>query len=183
MKDRLKSYIDANRDAFDGELPDPAVWDTISKGIAMNQTAPVRTLRRVRWGLAAAVAVIALVGVTLFYHREGPAVAPMTAEVDSTALYNEELYHFSRIIDIKFREVEKIKGDHPELYARFSSDLQKLDTAYQQLKQQLQGPANQEMVLQAMLQDLTLQVNLINQQLGIIQQLKNDSHAKATSHL
>jgi hypothetical protein len=105
-----------------------------------------------------------------------------TASVDES-LYDQELYHFSRIINIKFREIEKIKWVHPELYQRFSADLQKLDTAYRQLKQQLPTQPNQELLLKAMLQNLTLQVDLINRQLGIIEQLKSVSHAMPVTHV
>ena len=105
-----------------------------------------------------------------------------TAAMDEP-LYDQEMSHFSRIINIKFREIEKIKGIHPELYERFSADLQKLDTAYRQLKQQLPTQPNQELLLKAMLQNLSLQVDLISRQLGIIEQLKSVSHAMPVTHV
>lgn len=186
MNDPLKKYIRAHREDFDSEAPDPALWDRISQRIAMNPTASVRSFQ---WGLTAAVVVLAAVCVTLFFHSRSDrnaATATATALQDTTndeALYDQEFYHISRIINIKFKEIEKIKNSQPELYQRFSADIQKLDASYQQLKQQLPTQTNQELLLQAMLQNLTLQVDLINRQLGIIEQLKNESHAKSTTHI
>ena len=188
MKDPLKQYIDTHRDAFDDANPDPRVWEKIAQGIAM-KPAPVRSLRRFPWALAAAAAVLAAVTIPLFFHFRGARAArPETAVVadtatDSTALYDQELYHFTQIVRLKARELEQIKGAHPELYQRFAGDLQKLDSSYQQLRQDLSDQPDQEVVLQAMLQNLTLQVELINRQLDIIEQLKQDSHARTTSQL
>lgn len=187
MNDPLKKYIRAHREDFDSEVPDPAVWDRLSQRIATDAAPPVRSLRSFRRGLLAAAAVVAVICLPLILHtrsdRPQVAVAQTDTAAGDEALYNEELYHFSSIINIKYRELEKIKGDHPELYERFSADLQKLDTAYQQLKAELPNQPNQEVLLQAMLQNLTLQIDLINRQLGIIEQLKNESHARTTTHI
>ena len=140
----------------------------------------MRTQRKLALRAAAVVVAICLPLILHTRSDHPQAVVPIdTAE----SLQDQELYHFTQIINIKFREIQKIKGDHPELYERFSADLQKLDTAYQQLKEELPNQPNQEMLLQAMLQNLTLQIDLINRQLGIIEQLKNESHARTTTHI
>lgn len=186
MNDPLKKYIRAHREDFDSEAPDPAVWDRLSQRIATNATPPVRSLRSFRRGLLAAAAVVAAICLPLILHNRSdrpPAVAQVDTAASEETLYDQEIYHVSQIVNIKFRELEKIKGAHPELYQRFSADLQKLDTAYRQLKDQLPNQSNQELLLQAMLQNLTLQIDLINRQLGIIEQLKNESHARTTTHI
>jgi hypothetical protein len=181
MNDPLKKYIRAHREDFDSEVPDPALWDRLSQRIATNPAAP--SLRSFRRGLLAAAAVVVAISLPLILHTRSD--RPQTvASIDTAgALYDQELYHFTQIVNIKFREIERIKGAHPELYQRFSADLQKLDTAYRQLKDELPNQPNQEVLLQAMLQNLTLQIDLINRQLGIIEQLKNDSHARTTTHI
>lgn len=189
MNDPLKKYIRAHREDFDSEAPDPAVWDRLSQRIAVNVTPPVRSLRSFRRGLVAAAAVVVAISLPLILrtHSDHPqptaAVSITDTAASDEALYDQELYHFTQIVNIKFREIQKIKGAHPELYERFSADLQKLDTAYQQLKAELPNQPNQELMLQAMLQNLTLQIDLINRQLGIIEQLKNESHARTTTHI
>lgn len=209
MNDTLKNYIAAHRDAFDTDKPSAELWSRIEGNIAMKPAAPVVSIRAFRRSLLAAVAVVTAVSVAIFHPNPGDGTAgrsdnnrAIAKEEHSAAtmpgpgtensggsvtvpdsLYDREFYYMSRIIHTKFQEVSKIKEDHPELYDRFASDLRKLDSTYQQLKQQLPGQVNQEMLLQAMLQNLTLQVDLINRQLGIIHQLQKESHEKVTKRI
>ncbi|HLX92631.1 MAG TPA: hypothetical protein VKR32_13160, partial [Puia sp.] len=70
-------------------------------------------------------------------------------------------------------ELKKIKKDEPLLYKQFSSDVYKLDTVYQSLKKQLPKNPNREQLLEAMIQNLQLQMELLNRQLNIIKQINN----------
>jgi len=47
-----------------------------------------------------------------------------------------------------------------------------LDSSYNSLKNQLNATPNREMLLEAMIQNLQLQLNVLNQQLNIINQIK-----------
>ncbi|TDW95774.1 hypothetical protein [Dinghuibacter silviterrae] len=185
MNDPLKKYIKAHRDEFDSEVPGPAVWEHISQRMTM--TSAVRPLRAFRWGMAAAVTVLALISLGLYFQDRGDhsrrVPPPIQTDTTTEASYDQEMGHFSQIITIKYKEIESIKATHPELYRRFTADLQKLDQSYQELKTQLPGQANQEVVLQAMLQNLALQVDLINRQLDIIEQLKSESHVQPVTHI
>jgi hypothetical protein len=197
MQDPLKQYIEDNRSAFDEATPGERVWETIERRLARTPEIPAWTLRHFGGRLAIAAALLGAVSITLFYFfrpdKHPGSVSPLQANTTipqkdqnqngGDTLYSEELYHVAAIIQIKFREMEKIKTDHPELYERFSGDLKNLDNTYQQLKQRLPNEPDQEMLLQAMLQNLMLQVDLINRQLGIIQQIKKDSHEKKSSRL
>jgi hypothetical protein len=201
MSDALKKFISSHRDAFDTELPGEELWKKIERGIATKQAAPILSIRAFRRSLLAAVALVTAVSVVLFHRSPddgmtgsntgrdaamaSPEAKPKTdqAVAPMDSLYTQEMYYFSQIIHTKFLEVSKIRAAHPELYARFSSDLEKLDSTYQQLKQKLPGQVNQEMLLKAMLNNLTLQVNLINRQLDIIQQLKTESHENVTKRI
>lgn len=200
MSDSLKKFIENNRAESDQEEPSPGLWNKLEHQLEKANNTPVLSIKNGLWSVLVAASMLVAVSVLTFRHQISPTQAPQapsspiqdtqnTAATQSTqtiqtggdSLYSQELYHFTQIINIKFKEVEKIKSEHPELYNRFSADIQKLDSSYQQLKQQLPSEANQEMLLKAMLQNLTLQVDLINRQLGIIEELKKESHAKATT--
>ena len=75
------------------------------------------------------------------------------------------------MIELKQSELKQIEKDHPELYQRFVKDMNKLDSSYQALKTELPKNANRELLLEAMIQNLRLQTELLNQQLSIIKQL------------
>jgi hypothetical protein len=61
-----------------------------------------------------------------------------------------------------------------------------LDSSYNTLKDQLSATPNREMLLEAMVQNLQLQLNVLNQQLNIIHQIKEQkkyNHAKTNQNI
>jgi hypothetical protein len=83
------------------------------------------------------------------------------------------------MIEVKQSELKKIQSDQPRLYQEFSSDIERLDSSYNILKTQLPKNPNREQLLEAMIKNLQLQTELLNQQLLIIQKIKN---AKTTNN-
>ncbi len=92
---------------------------------------------------------------------------------------NEEMYHYARLVEIKHRELKTIEKDEPLLYQQFASDVSKLDSVYHNLQMQLPRNPNREQLLEAMLQNLQLQMGLLNHQLDIIKQI---NHSKKTEY-
>ena len=93
--------------------------------------------------------------------------------------YAKEVYHFTQLIELKQNELKQIEKEHPELYSQFVKDIHKLDSSYQVLRAELSANPDPETLLEAMLQNLRLQADLLNQQLTIIKQIKQN---KQTSH-
>ncbi len=92
---------------------------------------------------------------------------------DSNDQYNEELYHYARLVELKQNEIKKIKKDEPLLYQQFAGDFNKLDSTFHILKKQLPVNPNREQILEAMIQNLQYQEALLNQQLNIIKKINN----------
>jgi len=103
--------------------------------------------------------------------------SPATEEGDD--IYKEELYHFAKLVEIKHRELKKIEKDEPLLYKQFAGDVSKLDSVYHSLGEQLSKNPNQEQLLEAMIQNLQLQMRLLNHQLDIIKQI---NHSKKSEY-
>ena len=95
------------------------------------------------------------------------------------ASVNEEMYHYAKLVEIKHRELKAIKKDEPLLYKQFAADVDKLDSVYHGLQEQLPKNPNREQILEAMLQNLQLQMGLLNHQLDIIRQI---NHSKKTEY-
>jgi hypothetical protein len=95
------------------------------------------------------------------------------------AAQNEEMYHYAKLVEIKQKELKTIEKDEPLLYRQFSTDVDKLDSAYHSLQAQLPRNPNREQILEAMLQNLQLQMGLLNHQLDIIKQI---NHSKKTEY-
>lgn len=85
----------------------------------------------------------------------------------------KEMVYYAKIVEIKHDELKKIQKDEPLLYKQFSGDVYKLDSVYQSLKKQLPKNPNREQLLEAMIQNLQLQMELLNHQLQIIKQINN----------
>ena len=85
----------------------------------------------------------------------------------------QEMVYYAKIVDLKHDELKKIKKDEPLLYKQFSGDVYKLDSVYQSLKKELPKNPNREQLLEAMIQNLQLQMELLNRQLHIIKQINN----------
>src|SRR5579863_7172931 len=100
-------------------------------------------------------------------------------KADLSAEQNEEMYHYAKLVEIKQKELKTIEKDEPLLYKQFSMDVNKLDSAYHGLQQQLTKNPNQEQILEAMLQNLQLQMGLLNHQLDIIKQI---NHSKQSAY-
>jgi hypothetical protein len=58
------------------------------------------------------------------------------------------------------------------LYEQFADDIKILDSSYHSLQQQVPGNPNKETLIQAMIQNLQLQIDLLNKQLIITEQIK-----------
>ncbi|HEY8971857.1 MAG TPA: hypothetical protein VIM64_22300 [Puia sp.] len=97
---------------------------------------------------------------------------------DEQSLIREQMVHYSRLVELKQQELKIIEKDEPMLYKQFASDFKELDHAFHNLQFELNDNPNSERVLEAMLQNLQLQMGLLNHQLDVIKQI-NHSKQKA----
>jgi len=109
--------------------------------------------------------------------KDGHDNTPNNPDLDASV--NEEMYHYARLVELKHKELKTIEKDEPLLYRQFASDVNKLDGVYRNLQEQLSTNPNREQLLEAMLQNLQLQMGLLNHQLDIIKQI---NHSKKTAY-
>ncbi|HVU57290.1 MAG TPA: hypothetical protein VHD83_19645 [Puia sp.] len=98
---------------------------------------------------------------------------------DEESIIHEEMKHYVRLVELKHEELKSIEKDEPLLYKQFASDAHKLDSVYHGLQKELPNHPNKEQLLEAMLQNLQLQMGLLNHQLNIIKQI---NHSKKTAY-
>ena len=191
MSNRLEDFIHDNREEFDSEEPRPQLWKNMRSELenAGRQNDKVFHLSFLRWTAAAAI-VIMIIGMFYYMNRQQPVISYASGsqvqydkELDQiNPNYAKQVYHVSQLIEIKQNELKQIEKEHPELYSQFVQDIHKLDSSYQALRAELPANPDPEMLLEAMLQNLRLQADLLNQQLTIIKQIKQNktSHEKDT---
>ncbi|WP_205512526.1 hypothetical protein [Longitalea arenae] len=203
MSKGLEQFIRDNRDQFDTDEPGEQVWQkleqqlTEQKPTAQTQTSKSRkliVLNLLRWTAAAAILVLAGIGIfSLLTNRHTSnntgvvqkgdrsdtpvSNDPLLKEINPN--YAQEVYQFTRLIEDKQNELKAIEKENPTLYRKFVSDINKLDSSYNALKKELPANPNREQLLEAMIENLRLQTEILNQQLSIINQIKaskSDNH-------
>ena len=67
-------------------------------------------------------------------------------------------------------ELKSLTKNDPEMYQEFTKEIAKMDSTYKRLNNNLATSPNQELVLKAMIRNLEMQTEVLNQQLNVIEQ-------------
>lgn len=182
---RLEEFIRDNRNAFDDAKPSGDVWNQIEKTVVptLNNTGSVRTISFAKWSMAAAAMLIISIVIVYYFSSVKTDVTPaaIAGKLDADNMLIPEVNEFTRMIVLKQEELKNVAREQPELYNKFTNDITQLDSAYKALKTQLRVTPNKEMLVEAMIQNLQLQLSVLNQQLNILKQIKQSkeySHEK-----
>lgn len=201
MSKGLEQFMRDNRDQFDTDEPGEQVWKNLEQQLTAgdnteqkrsSQGRIISMLKIFRWSAAAAILILAGIGIySLLNNRpvNGPVVdnrpAQDTPAVNDRLLkeinpgYAKEVVQFTHLIEEKQNELKEIEKENPNLYKMFMADINKLDSSYNALKKELPENPNREQLLEAMIENLRLQTEILNQQLSIINQIKaskSDNH-------
>ncbi|HEX6430778.1 MAG TPA: hypothetical protein VF008_23965 [Niastella sp.] len=209
MSTGLEQFIRDNRDQFDTDEPGEQIWKKLEEQLTdTNQANQKQSSQRrqailftlVRWSAAAAILILAGIGIySLLNNRpaQNPDLVKQPSTSDTPGLndpilkeinpgYAQEVYQFTKLIELKQNELKEIEKENPNLYKKFVADINKLDSSYNALKKELPENPNREQLLEAMIENLRLQTEILNQQLSIINQIKasksnnNESNFKKT---
>jgi len=189
MSDRLKQFIDNNRNDFDAAAPGPKVLQQLKKQLGQGNVAK----KPFQFGFmhwAAMITGVIILSIVLYYStnkvnvRETVKETPQQIEekaIVADPVYANQIDHYQELIGLQRTELQKVEKEQPELYRQFASDINQLDSAYRVLKTTLTNNPNREMLLEAMISNLQLQSDLLNRQLLIIKEIKQKSKAHEKS--
>jgi hypothetical protein len=187
MSRKLEKFIGDNRHEFDDAVPSGKVWENIAEGFGEGKKQKRSLFTPLhRWSIAAAIIITA--GLTTFLMlRNNKTTDPVIVsgkndsvnDINVTAIEAPEVNEFAKLVILKQEELRALAPEQPELYRKFTTDITQLDSSYKSLKSQLNVLPNREMLIEAMIQNLQLQLNVLNQQLNIINQIKQ---SKSNSH-
>lgn len=194
MKSDLENYIRRHRREFDSDTPADHVWKQVEKSIPPNRTVRLFSSRKFyQWTAVAAVFLVMLSSVYILTaekdtDRENISQeniqAPLTnhgalREIRNIAPdYIPQFNRIYQVLETRQTELSHIQKDYPALYEQFQDDLAVLDSSFQLLKNKAMQSPNKDVILQAMIQNLRLQEELLNRQLIIIQQFKNSKKSE-----
>ena len=186
---RLEQFIRDHREEFDGDKPSPQVWTKLDAKLNSGKSGGrLVRMNLLRWSAAAAVLVVVAISVLYFFKGSSEEPAIVSKDNSNEIMeeinpdYAKEVYHFTQLIEIKQSELKKIEKDQPELYKEFLSDITTLDSSYNALKKQLPENPNREQLLEAMIENLRIQTDLLNKQLQIIKKIKQSKQVSDESN-
>jgi hypothetical protein len=193
MSDRLEHFIRGNQDRLSEDAPSEKMWQKINSAIndpEQEKAQPTLFISLRKWAVAASM--LGLVALTVFLinqrNRERAETAWQAGPANNLDIirqidpaYANEVNQFTRIIEVKQTEIKKIEKNYPELYRQFIGDINKLDSMYAILQKELPVNPNREQLLEAMIENLRLQTEVLNQQLTIIKKI-NESKTNSNEN-
>ena len=194
-KDNLERFVRDNREDFDDREPPGDLWQKIANGLGespdqtpTDATAPFRQIHKnpvwsdafkgggfMNWRVAAAVACLLLAG-GFWYANHQYGITRHPEVVAASPVYAKEVAEYTRLIADKRAELQQMTEDDPALYQAFATDMVRLEKSYKSLRADLPQNPNQEVLIQAMIQNLQIQINLLNEQLRVIERIKQQTH-------
>lgn len=164
---RLEDFVKTNRKKMDEFEAPVNLWDKIEEQLDKK---PAKT-KVINLRLFISIAAILLVTiVTGLIFLQQPQKQKIDLDAINSDLARQQVQYIS-LIEGKQDELSQIKKEEPELYKEFSADVKKVEQNYLQLKNSLPTSPNQEQTLKAMVLNLRVQMDILNQQLSIIQQI------------
>lgn len=172
MSKRLEEFIKANKQEFDELEPRMELWNNIEKkmqaGIELPKKREAKTFSLgFVMRVAATVIVVMSISFVLYLRSEKQAGVDMVAINPG---YAKQQTKYISMIANKRTELKTLAKADPQLYKEFSTEIANMDQVYKKLKNELANSPNQELVLRAMVRNLQLQTEILNQQLSVIEQ-------------
>jgi len=186
----LETAISDQREAMDDQETPEELWGKISDSLdadrqqdAEEQPSGKVVEMRVLWRYAAAVALLMgtlLTAQHLYLTQETPIPSsPEIAEVTDGEENNplEELEqteaYYTSLISEKKGQIRQYATDNPALYADFQQEVETLDSMYRELKIELYESQGSHRVMSALIENLQLRIDILNQQLNILEKIEN----------
>ncbi|GAB3909816.1 hypothetical protein [Mucilaginibacter boryungensis] len=190
MSKRLEDFIRNNKVEFDDLEPREGLWDNIESKL-FTEEQPVIELPKKRetktfslgyvLRVAAIVIMVMCISFVLYIKNQ------RANTVDYAAInpeFAKQRMQYASLVQTKRSELKTLTKSNPELYHEFSAEIAKMDSTYKKLNHDLATSPNQERVLRAMIRNLQIQTEVLNQQLNVIEQfneLKNQQQHETKS--
>jgi hypothetical protein len=179
---KLEQFIQNNREDFDMHEVPAGLWDKIDKSFGkeiIQDTEPDEIIIKFKkssisklkiWAMAASI--ILLIGCfsTFYLKNNSESTEQIVAQV--APQYGDKMVQYASLIETKREEIKEIETHNPAMYKEFSSEIEKLNQDYQNLQAELPQTPNQGELVEAMIQNLQVQLDILNRQLIIIQKVK-----------
>ena len=169
-KDKLEGYIEANREAFDSEVPRSHLWDGIANTL-LHKISTTRKKTDFSWmWKAAAIIFFGLSGYLIIRDISPESGTANNVSIEYREFQNAENYYNS-MIHMKQQELMEFIDKNSPFYEEFKNDVSELDSIYTALKIEFDNN-NDDLIMEAMVRNLQLRIEIMDHQLKIIQKVK-----------
>lgn len=168
MQDKLEKFVKTNKDKFDKLTPRDSIWERIKTDL---DTSSENHIKMIFWRAAAIALFVLSVGLTFYANRDS-IFSQGNAVVEDDEFMTTEQY-YSSIISERQDMIKAIAASYPDVETDFESDWDVLDQNYKQLKNEYKQNKSEE-VLHALIQNLQARVNLLNKQMEVLREMKNE---------
>ena len=162
MGDQLEKYVSQHREAFDEETPDERLWKDINKELRSGKS------YLIAWKVAAILLLVSTV--YLLVDRRITPIRQQAENLDELAEFKEVEQFYTLLIQEKKNEIAKY--DQMILKEEFLLEIDKLNESYGELKSAYAKQNASPMLVDAMISNLRIRMNILNQQLVILEKLK-----------
>jgi hypothetical protein len=201
MENEFEKYLQQNRDRFEKGSPSPRVWEKLQRDLIEHQTRRHRVIRMRRIGWSIAACIVLCTSVVLFIFRpiknetitrndrhhdsvldqqkilaekiEQDSALRMAGVTDDKT--RQSLFRYTKLIETRQKQMAVLQQVNPQLYASSQKVLLDLNQVYNRLQKQLPGSPDQQKVLQALIQNLKMQEQILNNQLQLLEELQNNT--------
>lgn len=171
MSDKLKDFIKNNRDEFDNREPSDRVWDGIRKGISSKAGTSLWNSVSV-WRGAAMI----FLGLSIYLFASNKPEQKKELSNLQVEFRDLESYYGGQIAE-KVAFIDNLNGYEDNL---FTQDVQKLDAMYEVLREEMKTRPS-EKVKDALILNMLVRIDLLNQQIKKLEDLRKDSKPAAES--
>jgi hypothetical protein len=158
MSDRLKHFVENNRDAFDDREPSSRVWKNVEDSLF-----PSKSL----WNSVVLWRAAAVIFMTLSVYLMVPKEKFFPQNQTALKEFSETEAFYIKQISEKVKLIDGFGTD--EDGANFSQDFQQLEAMYLVLKEEMKSRPSKK-VKDALVLNLLVQVDILNQQLHELEQ-------------
>lgn len=174
--DNIEKFIVSNKSEFEDDAPSDLMWQQIEISLKTK-----RKKSRIRSISVAASLLILFASSMFLFQLKNDNSANADKVVNQEVL--EAQSQFSSLIEIKRSELNQYKNDQPELINELNKQLKDLQLNYNALLPQLKDENKKDLIVQALIENLQLQLEVLNRSLEIVQNLNNKNHEKEVVQL
>lgn len=176
MSKRFEDFMHDNNEEFNEIEPSADLWGKIEAQLNFLDEEDQQPKKHeaktfsLAFVLKVAASVIIVMGIGFGIYIQSQKGAK---SVDFAAInpeYAQQRVHYASLVETKLTELKSASKNDPQLYKEFSAEIAKMDSTYKKLNNDLATSPNQERVLRAMIRNLQIQTEVLNQQLNVIEQ-------------